>query len=164
MQRHRAPGALCGRRRRPSPRSTRTRSPPLETLPEGAQDTRRRTDGEDAGRELARDDRARSDDRVRTDRDSRADDDPAAEPDVVADLDWLCRFPLRSALPGLERVCRGKQLDVGADLDVVPDVDRRDVQRDEPEVHERPGTNVRVVAVVAVERRPDLGSLAKRAK
>jgi hypothetical protein len=66
--------------------------------------TRRRADGEDAGRELAGDDRARADDRVRTDRDPGADDDAAAEPDVVADLDRLCRFPLRSALLGLERV------------------------------------------------------------
>jgi hypothetical protein len=61
-------------------------------------------------------------------------------------------------------VRRREQLDVRPDLDVVADRDRRDVERDQAEVHERPRPDLDLVAVVDVQRSAYLGVLADRAE
>jgi hypothetical protein len=53
-------------------------------------------------------------------------------------------------------------LHVRADLDVVADADARDVEDDQAEVGEGPRADSGLVAVVAVERGPDLGVCAVR--
>jgi hypothetical protein len=45
-----------------------------------------------------------------------------------------------------------------AHLHVIADIDARHIQRDEPEVDEGSGADVRLVAVVAVERRPPVNA------
>jgi hypothetical protein len=57
---------------------------------------------------------------------------------------------------------RGQQLHVGADLDVVADADARNVEEDQAEVREGPCTDSGLVAIVATERRANLGVLAVR--
>ena len=78
--------------------------------------------------------------------------------------DGLRRLPLRPARLGFHRMRRGEQLHVRADLHVVADGDTRDVEDDEAEVDERSGADVRLVAVVAVERGPNLAALPERSE
>ena len=88
----------------------------------------------------------------------------AAEPHVVADGDRLGGLELGAARLRVDRVDRGEQLDVRADLGVVSDADVRDVERHEPEVDERPRPEVHVHPEVDVQRRTDPRPVAERAQ
>ena len=61
----------------------------------------------------------------------------------------------------VERVRRGQQLHVGPDLDVGSDRHRRRVERDQPEVDERPRPDGDLGAVVAAQRREEDGARAQ---
>ncbi len=135
-------------------RRTRCRSAQLPHHP------RRVPHRESSSRQVAGDDRPGADHRVRADRHPGADDHPAAEPHVVADRDRLAALPLRAPWLRFQRVGRGEQLDVGADLHVVPDGDRCDVEGHEPVVREAPGADAQTGPVVDVQRGPELGVLA----
>ena len=98
---------------------------------------------------------------VLPDRDTREHDDPTAQPDVSFDRDRFGSLPFGPSGVGVDGVRRRQELHVGTDLHVVADRDRRDVERDEPVVHERPRTNPDPVPVIASQGRLDLGSFAE---
>ncbi len=56
---------------------------------------------------------------------------------------------------------RRQELDVRTDLNVVADHDLGDIEGHQAEVHERPGPDVDLIAVIAVHGRPDLRSFAE---
>jgi len=114
----------------------------------------------DAGWDIVGDYAAGPDDGVVADGDAGEDDGASADPDVAADADWLAALEVAEASFGGARVVGGVDLDDGADLGAVADLDEVDVEEDAVEVEEDAAAEVDVVAVVAEEGRPDGGVLA----
>jgi hypothetical protein len=67
----------------------------------------------------------------------------------------LAASPLSRRGHGAVQVQRSEQLDARADLHVVADGDRRDVERHQAEIREAPRADADLRAVIHVERRPD---------
>src|SRR4029453_2911438 len=89
---------------------------------------------------------------------------PPPSQTFVGDGDGLGRLPLGPAGLRFQRVGRGQELNIGADLYVVADPDGGHVEQDHPDVDEGPRPDMDLVAVVAVQRRADLGALPHRAQ
>lgn len=104
--------------------------------------------GDDIGGYVLGDNRASANHAVVTDRYTRADDYSSAEPDVISQNDGFRRFELVSTKLRVDRVSRGQELYVGADLTVVADGDRHDVQGGEVEVDEDAVPDKNVVTVI----------------
>ena len=93
-----------------------------------------------------------------------ADDHAAPEPDVVADRDRQRDLPPVAPRHRIDRVGGGQQLDVGGDLAVGADRDRRAVEHHAAEVDERAVADRDVPPVVEMERRQHDHALAGRAE
>jgi hypothetical protein len=146
--------------------SAHRRLPPSVTVcrVQHADDAGRVAHRHDIRRQAPGHNRPAADDGVLPDRHAGQHDRTAPEPDVVADRDRFGRLPLVPPRLRLDRVGGGEELDVGPDLDVVPDGDRRDVEGDQTEVRKTPRADVDLAAVVDVQRWPDLGAFADGAE
>ena len=133
-------------------------------MPQLSDDASGISDSKRISRKTAHDDRSCAHDRVVSDGDARTDHHSTAEPDVVSNRDRLRAFPFRASPLAFQRVRRREELDVGTDLHVVADRDRRHVEGDEAEIDERPRTEADVVAVIAMERRTDRRAVAQPAE
>jgi len=114
----------------------------------------------DAGRDVVGDYGAGSDNGAVADGDAGEDDGASADPDVAANADWFATLEVAEAGFGVARVVGGVDLDGGADLGAVADLDEIDVEEDAVEVEEDSGAEVNVVAVVAEEGWADGGVFA----
>ncbi len=99
---------------------------------------------------------------VLTDADPGEEDGAAPQPDVVRDSDRLSGFDAGSSPAGVERVGGGQELHVRSHLDQLAERDHHDVEKDRPGVDEAAGSDVYLVAVVDVQGRHHLRSLAER--
>src|SRR4051812_31490404 len=116
------------------------------------------------GRDVLRHHAPGPDHRRAPDRHTRADDGAAAKPDVVLDRDQPAELAAGGALDRIERMVGCQQLDRRRHLHAVADRDRDHVEDHAVEVHEDVVAERDVVAVVAEERRPDIGVRAEPAE
>ena len=121
----------------------------------GGHDPRRVADHRRAGRHVPRHDGAGTDDRVVAHRHARQDQGGPADPDVGADRDRATELEAGPARLGIARVVRGEDLDARPDLRARTDRHRDHVEDHAAEVEERLRAERDVVAVVAMEWRPD---------
>src|SRR3546814_10055467 len=106
-------------------------------------------------RHVPRDHTARSDDGIVADTHPRQDEGAAADPDVAPDIDRAAELEPGRPLREAARMIGGQDLHARADLSLVTDGDRDDVQDHAVEVEEDMRAEADVEAVVAVERRAD---------
>src|SRR3546814_7591111 len=111
-------------------------------------------------RHVPRDHAARSDDGIIADTHPRQDEGAAADPDVAPDIDRAAELEASLPLSEAARMIGGQDLHARADLGLVTDGDRDDVQDHAVAVEEDVGAEAAVEAVVAVERRAAVASLA----